>query len=126
MDRVFRFEAQVIETVPSYETFPILDDNKKLVGAFIRLFGDQVRGWVAGNDSPVALRVSTGDKFWFTPKLGEDGSVTHAVVSEQSTGVTSVQITMAEEEKIPLGDAQALAHPHGECRHWPRCPKESA
>lgn len=102
MDRVFRFEAQVIDTVPSHETFPIVDDGKKLMGSFIRLFGDQVRGWVAGSDSPVALSISTGDKFWFTPILDEEGTVSYAVVSENRLGISSVQVTMAEEEKLPL------------------------
>lgn len=108
MDRVFRFEAQVIETVPSFETFPIVDDARRLIGSFIRLAGDTVRGWVAGNDSPVALRVSTGDDFWFTPVKDEEGIIAYAIVSEAKVGLTSIHVSMAQEEYLPIAPEAQL------------------
>lgn len=105
LERIYKFTAEVIETVPSYETFPMFDEYGKLVGAFARLRGDYVKGWVSGKESPVALRVSTGESFWFTPKLGKDGTVSHAIVSEHSFGAMSVQVTMAEEENMLRAEA---------------------
>jgi hypothetical protein len=101
MARIYRFEVQVIETIPSHESFPALDEYGAVIGAFARLHGDQVRGWLAGADTPVALKVTTGDGFWFTPRIANDGLVSHAVVSERKLGPMSVRVTAAEEENIP-------------------------
>lgn len=104
LERIYRFEVQLFENAPTGETFPLVDEQGVLMGSFVRLVGDLVRGWVAGNGSPVALQVSTGESFYLTPMFDRESRfVTHGVVSESSLSLLSVRVATAQEQEIPKG-----------------------
>lgn len=97
--RLYTFSATVVDTVIAHETFPLIDEYRHLVGSFVRFRGDLVRGFISGTESPVGLKVSSGQPFFLTPVLDKEGCVIRAIVSELKTSATSVEVTDATERK---------------------------
>lgn len=102
--RTYTFVATMIDTVPSFETFPLYDEYRHLVGSFLRFRGDLIKGFVSGSDTPIGLKVSSGDKFYLTPVLDKEGCVAHAVVSELRSSETSVEVVDAQERGTDVED----------------------
>ncbi len=99
-NRVYKFSVELKSgvDVPSMESFPIYEDALVLVGAFTVSQGDRIDGFLAGSGYPLALSVSLGDDFYFTPVEGEDGKVSSAILSERSISAHSVKIRQTEEQ----------------------------
>lgn len=100
MHTIYHFHVDVIENVPSFETVPLLDDKNRLVGSIIRLVDDKVRGFISGHDSPIGLKISLNEPFYMTPVQDKQGVVSHALVTEFSTGVTSIKVPYVVEDQI--------------------------
>ena len=107
---VYRFRASIAGDVEtSHESYPIYDPSGKLVGGFTVDSGDRVIGFVSGQDSEIALAVSTGKGFWFTPVVNSCDKIVSGVVEDLLRGVSlcqrhtvnSVWVDRALEEEIP-------------------------
>lgn len=90
--RIFKFTAEIKNSVTlTEETLPVYDDSLVLVGAFAPSHANIITGFIAGNGYPLALQVSLGDKFWFTPveKAGQIscGVITGAPINDKSITV---------------------------------------
>jgi hypothetical protein len=80
------------------KTWPIYDEHFIRVGAFIITEGGLAKGFLSGTGYPLALKVSTGEKFYATPLLGKWGGVEKLIVSECKLNYESLEVT-AEESK---------------------------
>jgi len=101
--RVYRFMAEVSGDVYSRETFPIYDDEcNQLIGGFTLVRGNTILGFIAGNEHPTALMVSTGGEFFFTPRDDKNGNVSFGVISDHTISPVSVRIPKAYEEGVDV------------------------
>ena len=79
---VYRFRAKIYgDIVSSNESCPIYDSCNSLVGAFVVDSGDSILGFLSGNANEIALSVTTGGGFWFTPVENDSGKVVLGVVT---------------------------------------------
>lgn len=90
-DEIYRFNVEISGDAPSLESYPIYDDELlNLLGAFTVDYGDTMAGFISGRYNHVALLISTGDHFFFTPVDGLDGKVLYGIVSEYKISARSV------------------------------------
>ena len=101
--KVYRFMAEIDGDVYSRETFPIYDDScKQLLGGFTLVKGNLILGFVAGNEHPTALMISTGGQFFFTPREDKNGNVSFGLLSDHCISPVSVRIPRAYEEETDV------------------------
>ena len=79
--RVFRFDAVLEGWTPAGEVFPITNENSQIIGAFTVSDGPIWKCFVSARGSYEALMITSGDKFYLTPILTSDGSITELRVS---------------------------------------------
>jgi len=98
MSRVFKISIYLKNPmdVPSGETFPIFDDSMFVVGAFLVSGPDTIAGFVAGHGYQLALTVTCGDSFYFTPVESKTGKVDHAIITSKSISINSVYTAAGE------------------------------
>lgn len=89
---IYKFQFAIQGDIPSFESFPIYDDNNVLIGAFSLYSGDFIRCFVATTGYPAAIKVSTNDDFYFTLKEGSNGKVAYGVISEVAISPTSILV----------------------------------
>lgn len=94
--RIYKFLTNIDGDMESFTTCPIYDDNMVVVGGFCVYSGNAVEGFISGNENSVALLISTGDGFWFTPKSDSTGRIHHAIVSEVQHSVLSKLVRAVE------------------------------
>jgi len=93
MSKVYTFSTEILGDVTSRETFPIFDDEcQQLLGAFTLNVGNFIQGFISGSNHPVAICVSTGGHFFFTPKDGNDGKIASGIVSDVAISPLSVRV----------------------------------
>ena len=98
MGRVYKFNAipsNAID-VPFLESFPVFDEYNEVVGAFLLKDEGILSGFLAGNGYPLALTVSIGESFHFTPMEGKTGQIEFAIISQKPFSVNSIKITAEE------------------------------
>ena len=64
------------------KSWPIYDEHFFGVGAFVVTDGGRIRGFLSGIGYPLALKVSSGERFYVTPLLGKWGGIEKLIVSE--------------------------------------------
>lgn len=90
---IYNFYAQIYDNIPSFETFPIYDDNNILIGGFSVYYNNIIKGFVAGTGYPAALSVSTNNSFWFTIRQNKHSY--YGILSEISLAPDSINIQVA-------------------------------
>jgi hypothetical protein len=98
--RVYKFTAILNSEVKNtkIESMPVYDDSLVLVGAFSYLDNKRVCGFLAGSGYPLALSVSLGDTFFFTPVADLKSNITSAIISDSKLTDYSVKIKHTEEQ----------------------------
>lgn len=79
-------------------SWPIYDEYFMGVGAFTVAEGGIIKAFLSGQGYPLALKVSSGEKFYATPLLGKWGGIEKLIVSEYRLNSESLEVT-AEESK---------------------------
>lgn len=101
--RVFKFNGILSSpaknfTITGLTSLPIYTDDLEIVGAFSFIDLQRVCGFVAGNGYPLALRVATGQNFFFTPVEDLKGNISSAIVSEMIINDSSIVIKHTEDQ----------------------------
>lgn len=97
--RTFKFTGIMPETekIPENTSLPIYDDNLVLVGAFSKIDEKRVKGFLSGNGYPLALAISLGDSFYFTPVQDLKNQVSSAIISDKTIAEYSIKIKTTED-----------------------------
>jgi hypothetical protein len=97
--RTFKFTGLLSATdkIPENTSLPIYDDNLVLVGAFTKIDDRRIKGFLSGNGYPLALAISLGDSFYFTPVQDLKDYVSSAIVSDKVIAEYSVTIKTIED-----------------------------
>ena len=96
---IYKFETSKLSHLdfPAYETLPVFDEYETLIGAFLVINGGILNGFVAGTGFPSAIKISTGETLYLLIRLGSDGRVKDAILSEYFIdSELSIKITMEE------------------------------
>lgn len=93
---ILNFEVEIYGDVLNDGSKPIFnDDPRELLGGFTIKAGSVVACSVPLKGNPYSLHFTSGIPFYFTPMEGEDGKISHALISEVPIKPYSVKVQVS-------------------------------